>query len=61
MISSANYRLHSFECNETAYWLELLHRSDTISTEIAQKLLKKCTRIRFMLIKSLNTAKIPES
>lgn len=45
------------ESNETAYWLELLEKSNTISPEEAQPLLTQCSRIRFLLIKSINTAK----
>ena len=45
------------ECNETIYWLELLKNTFTISEEQFQVLKNSCTRIRYMLIKSLNTAK----
>ena len=45
------------ECNETLYWLELLKNTKTISTTLAQDLEQKCNRIRFMLIKSINTTK----
>lgn len=45
------------ECNETLYWLELMRNLDSISNETAQTLINTCNRIRFMLIKSLNTSK----
>lgn len=45
------------ECNETFYWLELLKNTDTITAEVAQRFENACSRIRFMLIKSINTAK----
>ncbi len=45
------------ECNETYYWLELLIRSETITKEEAAPLVNQCSRLRYMLIKSLNTAK----
>ena len=45
------------ECNETHYWLELLIRSETITKEAAAPLITQCSRLRYMLIKSLNTAK----
>ena len=49
------------ECNETHYWLELLVQTDTITRTAAQPLLNQCTHIRYMLIKSLNTAKKPHA
>ena len=45
------------ECNETFYWLELLKRTETVTPDILQPLVNQCTRIRFLLSKSLNTAK----
>ncbi|MBQ8516536.1 MAG: four helix bundle protein [Akkermansia sp.] len=45
------------ECNETRYWLELLKNTETISVVQAHELEQKCNRIRFMLIKSINTTK----
>ena len=45
------------ECNETFYWLELLKNTATITAEVAQRFENACSRIRFMLIKSINTAK----
>lgn len=45
------------ECNETLYWLELLKRTDTITAEQSIPLENMCNRIRYMLIKSINTCK----
>ena len=45
------------ESNETIYWLQLLEKTRTISPEDAHALEMQCSRIRFLLIKSLNTAK----
>lgn len=45
------------ECNESLYWLKLLRESETISPEQAQILLNLCTKLRYMLVNSINTAK----
>lgn len=45
------------EANETGYWLELLHRTEYLSEEKYKALDSACTRIRVMLISSINTAK----
>ncbi len=45
------------ECHETYYWLELLTRTQTITEETAKPIENLCSRLRYMLIKSLNTAK----
>ena len=45
------------EANETGYWLELLLRTDYINEVQYKLLIENCTRIRVMLISSLNTAK----
>lgn len=45
------------ECNESLYWLKLLKESETISTQQAQDLLNQCTKLRYMLVKSINTAR----
>lgn len=45
------------ENNETAYWLELLFKTNYIGRDKYDTLDKKCTSIRVMLIASLNTAK----
>ena len=45
------------ECNETFYWLELLKRTETVSPDVLQPLVNQCSRIRYLLSKSLNTTK----
>ena len=45
------------ESNESEYWLELLIRTQSLEPHNAELLLKDCRRIRFMLIRSINTAK----
>ena len=45
------------ECNESLYWLKLLKESETISNQQAQDLLNQCTKLRYMLVKSINTAR----
>ncbi len=45
------------EANETAYWLDLLYKTNYISEEKHKELASACTSIRVMLISSINTAK----
>ena len=45
------------ESNESEYWLELMAKTQTLSQEDAEALLNTCRRIRFTLIRSINTAK----
>jgi four helix bundle protein len=45
------------ECNETSKWLEMLFKSDYIDEMIFNSLNKKCSTIRFLLVKSITTAK----
>ena len=45
------------ECSESEYWLELMAKTQTLSQEEAESLLNTCRRIRFTLIRSINTAK----
>ena len=45
------------EANETGYWLELLSRTGYLSQEAYQKLEADCSKLRIMLISSINTAK----
>ena len=45
------------EASETGYWLELLLRTNNISQEKFDKLSTDCTKIRVMLVSSINTAK----
>lgn len=44
------------EANETGYWLELLYKTDYISSEQYSILESKCKSIRAMLVSSINTA-----
>lgn len=45
------------ESNETAYWLELLFRTNYIDEAAYKSLDSACTSIRAMLVASINTAK----
>ena len=45
------------EANETAYWLELLYKTNYITESEYKVLDSACTSIRIMLISSINTAK----
>ena len=53
----AKFQIALKEANETAYWLELLHRTDYISEKEYKELSSACTSIRVMLISSINTTK----
>ena len=45
------------EASETGYWIELLYKTDYITEAEYRSLDSACTRIRVMLISSINTAK----
>ena len=45
------------ECNESEYWLELMANTQSLEPDKAEALLSDCRRIRFMLIRSIKTAK----
>ena len=45
------------EVYETEYWLELLERSELVSSESLSHLIHDCRSIRRMLVASVNTAK----
>ena len=45
------------ESNESEYWLELMDKTQSLEHDKAERLIKECRRIRFMLISSINTAK----
>ena len=45
------------EASETGYWLELLLRTDYINETQFKQLDDNCTRLRVILISSINTAK----
>ena len=45
------------ETNETSKWLEMLLKSEYIDEERYKTLDQKCSTIRFLLVKSITTAK----
>ena len=45
------------ETNETSKWLEMLWKSEYISESQYKTLSRKCSTIRFLLVKSITTAK----
>ena len=45
------------ETNETSKWLEMLLKSDYINEEKYKEFDRKCSTIRFLLVKSITTAK----
>lgn len=45
------------ECYESEYWLTLFQRADILDGSRAKPLLDACGTIRYLLIKSVNTAK----
>lgn len=45
------------ECNESDYWLELLHETNSISEEEFKKFQSDCVALRRMLVSSVTTLK----
>ena len=45
------------ECYETEYWLEIMHEAAILTDEEYQDLYAQCSKIRRMLIASINTAR----
>ena len=45
------------ECNESAYWLELLYETDSVSKESFDLYQNKCVELRRMLVSSVTTLK----
>lgn len=45
------------ECNESEYWLELLHETNSISDEEFVSFQKECIALRRMLVASVTTLK----
>ena len=45
------------ECYETEYWIGIFKDTDMITEEEHKELYSKCSKIRIMLIASINTAK----
>jgi len=48
------------ECNESEYWLELLHETDSIDTDTFLAFQKDCIALRRMLVASVTTLKEKE-
>ena len=53
----AKFEIALKETNETSKWLELLRKIDCIDEEKYKTLSRKCSTIRFLLVKSVTTAK----
>ena len=49
------------ECYETEYWLDIFKASEMIDEEEYQTLFSGCSKLRVLLIKSINTAKKKET
>ena len=45
------------ECYETEYWISMREGSNSIDAATASQLLQECRLIRFILVKSITTAK----
>ena len=45
------------ECYETIYWLDIFEKTNIISCEDYTKLYASCSKLRKMLVSSINTAK----
>ena len=45
------------ECYETDYWLDIFRDSAVVSQEDYERLFSQCSKIRKLLISSINTAK----
>lgn len=45
------------ECNETVFWLELLHETHSMKDDVFEKLKAECLSIGRMLIASIKTLK----
>ena len=53
----AKFEISLKETNETSKWLEMLWKSDYIDERRYKALDRKCSTIRFLLVKSITTAK----
>ena len=51
------FRIALKECYETDYWLEIFHNSLIINDDEYLVMFNKCSKIRKLLIASINTAK----
>ena len=45
------------ECNESDYWLELLHETNSLDSEDFESLRRRCITLRRMLVSSVTTLK----
>ena len=45
------------ECYETDYWIQVFYESDMLSLEEYRRVYNQCSKIRKMLVASINTAK----
>ena len=54
---SAKLEISLKEANETSKWLEMLLKSNYIDKERYKTLDRKCSTIRFLLVRSIQTAK----
>ena len=49
------------ECYETDYWLDIFNTAGIVTEQEFQDLFSKCSKIRRLLISSINTAKTREN
>ena len=45
------------ECYETDYWLDIFHDTEIVNEEEYTEMISQCSKIRKLLIASINTAK----
>ena len=45
------------ECYETDYWLDIFHDTEIVNEEEYSEMISQCSKIRKLLIASINTAK----
>lgn len=45
------------ECYETDYWLDIFHDTEIVNEEEYSEMISQCSKIRKLLITSINTAK----
>ena len=48
------------ECYETDYWLDIFHDTEIVNEEEYSEMISQCSKIRKLLIASINTAKMNE-
>ena len=54
---SAQFEIALKECNESEYWLELLHETNSINEVEFKSFQKECIELRRMLVSSVATLK----